>query len=125
MMNRKDTIDRLYEIGEKIPRNLQLDEYDKEAITFARQTLEKPNCVCLMDLLQIYEIYVDEMSSVEDTLRIYFKGIFISADNCGGELYSACKSLGILYKQVNYFEIHNDDNRPQLRIFLDDTEKEE
>ena len=125
-MNRKDTIDRLYEIEEKIPRNLQLDKYDKEAITSARQTLEKPSCVCLMDLLQIYEIYIDEMSSVEDTLRIYFKGIFISADNYGGELYSACKSLGILYKEVNYFEIHhNDDNRPQLRIFLDDTEKGE
>ena len=125
MMNRKDTIDKLYEIEEKIPRNLSLDKYDKEAITSARQTLEKPNCVCLMDLLQIYEIYVDEMSSVEDTLRIYFKDIFISADNYGGELYSVCKSLGILYKEVNYFEIHNDDNRPQLRIFLDDTEKEE
>ena len=124
-MNRKDTIDRLYEIEEKIPRNLQLNKYDKEAITFARQTLEKPNCVCLMDLLQIYEIYVDEMSSVEDTLRIYFKDIFISADNYGGELYSVCKSLGILYKEVNHFEIHNDDNRPQLRIFLDDTGKEE
>ena len=121
-MNRKDTIDKLYEIEEKIPRNLQLDKYDKEAITSARQTLEKPSCVCLMDLLQIY---IDEMSSVEDTLRIYFKGIFISADNYGGELYSACKSLGILYKEVNYFEIHNDDNRPQLRIFLDDTEKGE
>ena len=51
MMNRKDTIDKLYEIEEKIPRNLQLDKYDKEVITFARQTLEKPNCVCLMDLL--------------------------------------------------------------------------
>ena len=125
MMNRKDTIDRLYEIGEKIPRNLSLDKYDKEAITFARQTLEKPNCVCLMDLLQLYEIYVGEMSSVEDTLRIYYKDIFISADNYGGELYSMCKQLGILYKEVNYFEIHNDDNRPQLRIFLDDTEKEE
>ena len=125
MMNRKDTIDKLYEIEEKIPRNLLLDKYDKEAITFARQTLEKPNCVCLMDLLQIYEIYVDEMSSVEDTLRIYFKDIFISADNYGGELYSVCKSLGILYKEVNHFEIHNDDNRPQLRIFLDDTGKEE
>ena len=124
-MNRKDTIDRLYEIEEKIPRKLSLNKYDKEAITSARQTLEKPNCVCLMDLLQIYEIYIDEMSSVEDTLRIYFKGIFISADNYGGELYSACKSLGILYKEVNYFEIHNDDNRPQLRIFLDDTEKGE
>ena len=123
-MNRKDTIDRLYEIEEKIPRNLSLDKYDKEAITSARQTLEKPNCVCLMDLLQIY---VGEMSSVEDTLRIYFKGIFISADNYGGELYSVCKQLGILYKEVNYFyfEIHNDDNKPQLRIFLDDTEKEE
>ena len=124
-MNRKDTIDRLYEIEEKIPRKLSLNKYDEEAITSARQTLEKPNCVCLMDLLQIYEIYIDEMSSVEDTLRIYFKGIFISADNYGGELYSACKSLGILYKEVNYFEIHNDDNRPQLRIFLDDTEKGE
>ena len=123
-MNRKDTIDRLYGIEEKIPRNLSLNKYDKEAITSARQTLEKPNCVCLMDLLQIY---VGEMSSVEDTLRIYFKGIFISADNYGGELYSVCKQLGILYKEVNYFyfEIHNDDNKPQLRIFLDDTEKEE
>ena len=120
-MNRKDTIDKLYEIEEKIPRKLPLNKYDEEAITSARQTLEKPNCVCLMDLLQIY---VSEMSSVEDTLRIYFKGIFISADNYGGELYSACKSLGILYKEVNYFEVHNDDNRPQLRIFLDDTEKE-
>ena len=28
MMNRKDTIDKLYEIEEKIPRNLQLDKYD-------------------------------------------------------------------------------------------------
>lgn len=121
-MNRKDVIDRLYEMEEKIPRKLPLDKYDKEAITFARQTLEKTNCVCLMDLLHIY---VGEMSSVEDTLRIYFKGIFISADNYGGELYSVCKRLGILYKEVNYFEIHNDDNRPQLRIFLDDTEKEE
>ena len=123
-MNRKDTIDRLYEIEEKIPRNLSLDKYDKEAITSARQILAKPNRVCLMDLLQIY---VGEMSSVEDTLRIYFKGIFISADNYGGELYSVCKQLGILYKEVNYFyfEIHNDDNKPQLRIFLDDTEKEE
>lgn len=123
MMNRKDTIDRLYGIEEKIPRNLSLDKYDKEAITSARRILAKPNCVCLMDLLQIY---VSEMSSVEDTLRIYFKGIFISADNYDGELYSVCKQLGILYKEVNYFyfEIHNDDNRPQLRIFLDDTEKE-
>ena len=32
-MNRKDTIDKLYEIEEKIPRNLSLDKYDKEAIT--------------------------------------------------------------------------------------------
>ena len=120
-MNKKDTIDKLYEIEEKIPRNLSLNKYDKEAITSARQTLEKPNCVCLMDLLQIY---VGEMSSVEDTLRIYFKGIFISSDNYGGELYSACKSLGILYKEVNYFEIFDDDNKLQLRIFLDDTEKE-
>ena len=124
MMNRKDTIDRLSEMEEKIPRNLSLDKYDKEAITSARRILEKPNCVCLMDLLRIY---VSEMSSVEDRLRIYFNGIFISADNYGGELYSVCKQLGILYKEVNYFyfEIHNDDNRPQLRIFLDDTEKEE
>ena len=121
MMNRKDTIDKLYEIEEKIPRNLSLDKYDKEAITSARRTLEKPNCICLMDLLQIY---VSEMSLVEDTLRIYFKGFFISADNYSGELYSALKSLGILYKKVNYFEIYDDDNRPQLRIFLDDTEKE-
>ena len=120
-MNRKDTIDKLCEIEEKIPRNLSLNKYDKEAITSARQTLEKPNCVCLMDLLQIY---MGEMSSVEDTLRIYFKGIVISTDNYGGELYSVCKRLGILYKEVNNFEIHNDDNRPQLRIFLDDTEKE-
>lgn len=120
-MNRKDTIDRLYEIEEKIPRNLSLNKYDKEAITSARQTLEKPNCVCLMDLLQIY---AGEMSSVEDILRIYYKGIFISTDNYGG-VYSVCKQLGILYKEVNYFEIHNDDNRTQLRIFLDDTEKEE
>ena len=119
-MNRKDTIDKLYEIEEKISRKLSLNKYDEEAITSARQTLEKPNCVCLMDLLQIY---VSEMSSVEDALRIYFKGVFISADNYGGELYSACKSLGILYKEVNYFEVHNDDNRPQLRIFLDDTVK--
>ena len=117
-MNRKDTIDRLYEIEEKIPRNLPLNKYDEEAITSARQTLENPNCVCLMDLLQIYEIYIGEM-------RIYFKDIFISADNNGGELYSVCKQLGILYKEVNHFEIHDDDNRPQLRIFLDDTEKEE
>ena len=119
-MNRKDTIDRLYVIEEKVPRNLSIDNYDEEAITSARQILEKPNCFCLMDLLQIY---VGEMSSVEDTLRIYYKGIFISTDNYGGELYSMCKQLGILYKEVNYFEIHNDDNRPQLRIFLDDTEK--
>ena len=49
-MNRKDIIDKLYEIEEKIPRNLSLDKYDKEAITSARQTLEKPNCVCLMVL---------------------------------------------------------------------------
>lgn len=121
-MDRKDAIDRLYEMEEKIPRNLPLNKYDEEAITFARQTLEKPNCVCLMDLLRIY---VGEMSSVEDTLRIYFKGIFISANNYNNELYSVCKRLGILHKKVNYFEIHNDDNRPYLRIFLDDTEKEE
>lgn len=121
-MNRKDTIDRLCEIEEKIPRNLSLNKYDEEAITSARQTLEKSNCVCLMDLLRIY---VGEISSVEDRLRIYFNGIFISADNYGGELYSICKRLGILYKEVNQFEIHNDDNRLQLRIFLDDTEKEE
>ena len=121
-MNRKDTIDRLYEIEEKIPRNLSLNKYDKEAITSARKTLERPNDVCLMDLLRRY---VGEMSSVEDTLRIYYKGIFISTDNYGGELYSVCKRLGILYKEVNHFEIHNDDNRTQLRIFLDDTEKEE
>ena len=74
-MNRKDTIDRLCEIEEKIPRNLPLNKYDKEAITFARQTLEKQSCVCL--------------------------------------------------KEVNYFEIFDDDNKLQLRIFLDDTEKEE
>ena len=122
-MNRKDTIDRLCEIEEKIPRNLSLNKYDEEAITSARKTLERPNCVCcLKDLLRIY---VGEMSSVEDTLRIYYKGIFISADNYGGELYSVCKRLGILYKEVNHFEIHNNDNRPQLRIFLDDIEKEE
>ena len=121
-MNRKDIIDRLYEIEEKIPRNLQLDKYDKEAITFARQTLEKPNYACLMDLLHIY---MGEMSSVEDTLRIYFKGIFISADNYGGELYSVCKRLGILYKKVDNFQVFNYENRQQLRIFLDDTEKEE
>ena len=121
-MNRKDTIDRLYGIEEKIPRNLSLDKYDNEAITSARQILEKPNCVCLMDLLRKY---MGEMSSVEDTLRIYYKGIFISTDNYGGELYSTCKRLGILYKKVDSFQIHNDDNRPQLRIFLDDTEKEE
>ena len=120
-MNRKDTIDRLYEIEEKIPRNLSLNKYDAEAITSARQTLEKPNCVCLMDLLRIY---IGEMSSVEDALRIYYKGIFISADNYGGELYSVCKQLGILYKEVEHFEIHNDNNRKQLRIFLDDIEKE-
>ena len=114
MMNRKDTIDKLCEIEEKIPRKLPLNEYDEEAITSARQTLEKPNCVCLMDLLQIY---VGEMSSVEDTLRIYYKGIFISTDNYGGELYSMCKSLGILYREVNYFKIHNDDNKTQLKIF--------
>ena len=119
-MNRKDTIDRLSEIEEKIPRKLSLDKYDEEAITSARRTLEKPNCVCLMDLLRIYV-----MSSVEDTLRIYYKGIFVSADNYGGELYSVCKQLGILYKGVDHFEIHNDNNRKQLRIFLDDTEKEE
>ena len=122
MMNRKDTIDKLYEIEEKIPRNLSLDKCDKEAITSARQTLEKPNCVCLMDLLQIY---MGEMSSVQDSLRIYFKGIFISTDNYGGELYSVCKSLGILYKEVNNFQVFNYENRLQLRIFLDDTEKEE
>ena len=122
MMNRKDTIDKLYEIEEKIPRKLSLNKYDKEAVTSARQTLEKPNCVCLMDLLRIY---IGEMSSVEDALRIYYKGIFISADNYGGELYSVCKRLGILYKEVEHFEIHNDNNRKQLRIFLDDTEKEE
>ena len=121
MMNRKDTIDKLSEIEEKIPRNLSLDKYDEEAIISARQTLEKPNCVCLMDLLQIY---MGEMSSVEDTLRIYFKGIFISADNYGSELYSACKRLGIFYKKVNNFQVFNYENRPQLRIFLDDTEKE-
>ena len=121
-MNRKDTIDRLYEIEEKIPRKLQLDKYDKEAITFARQTLEKPGCVCLMDLLRIY---MGKVSSAEDTLRIYFKGIFLSADNYGGELYSACKRLGILYKEVNNFKVFNYENRPQLRIFLDDIEKEE
>lgn len=121
-MNRKDTIDRLYEIEEKIPRNLSLNKYDEEAITYARQTLERPNDVCLMDLLQRY---VGETSSAEDRLRIYFNGIFISTNNYGGELYSMCKQLGILYKEVNHFEIHNDDNRPQLRIFLDDTEKEE
>lgn len=120
-MNRKDTIDRLSEIQEKIPRNLSLNKYDEEAITFARQILEKPNCVCLMDLLQKY---MGEMSSVEDTLRIYFKGIFISTDNYGGELYSICKRLGILYKEVNSFQVFNYNNRPQLRIFLDDTEKE-
>ena len=120
-MNRKDTIDRLCEIEEKIPRNLSLNKYDKEAITSARQTLEKPNCVCLMDLLRIY---IGETSSVEDRLRIYFNGIFISTDNYGGELYSVCKRLGILYKEVEHFEIHNDNNRKQLRIFLDDTEKE-
>lgn len=117
-MNRKDTIDRLCEIEEKIPRKLSLNKYDEEAINSARKTLEKPNCVCLMDLLRIY---VGEMSSVEDTLRIYYKGIFISTDNYGGELYSICKRLGVLYKEVNHFEIHNE----QLRIFLDDTEKEE
>ena len=122
MMNRKDTINRLREIEEKIPRNLQLNKYDEEAITSARRTLEKPSCVCLMDLLQIY---MGEMSSVEDTLRIYFKGIFISADNYGGELYSTCKSLGILYKEVNNFQVFNYENRLQLRIFLDDTEREE
>ena len=122
MMNRKDTIDKLCEIEEKIPRNLSLDKYDEEAIISARQTLEKPSYICLVDLLQIY---MGKMSSVEDTLRIYFKDIFISADNYGGELYSVCKQLGILYKEVNHFEIHDDDNRPQLRIFLDDTEKEE
>ena len=121
-MNRKDTIDKLYEIEEKIPRKLSLDKYDEEVITSARKTLEKPNCVCLMDLLRIY---IGEMSSVEDALRIYYKGIFISADNYGGELYSVCKRLGILYKEVEHFEIHNDNNRKQLRIFLDDTEKEE
>ena len=64
-----------------LPKTLRegklLDKYDKEAITSARQTLKKPNCVCLMDLLQIY---VGEMSSVEDTLRIYYKGIFISTE---------------------------------------------
>ena len=121
-MNRKDTIDKLCEIEEKIPRKLSLNKYDKEAITSARKTLEKPNCVCLMDLLRIY---IGEMSSVEDALRIYYKGIFISADNYGGELYSVCKRLGILYKEVGHFEIHNDNNRKQLRIFLDDTEKGE
>lgn len=121
-MNRKDTIDRLSEIEEKIPRNLSLNKYDEEAITSARKTLERPNDVCLMDLLQRY---VSETSLVEDRLRIYFNGIFISTDNYGSELYNICKQLGILYKEVNHFEIHNDDNRPQLRIFLDDTEKEE
>ena len=74
-MNKQDAINKLYEIEEKISRNLQLDKYDKEAITFARQTLEKPSCICL--------------------------------------------------KEVNYFEIFDDDNKLQLRIFLDDTEKEE
>ncbi len=122
MMNRKDAIDRLYEIEEKVPRKLPLNKYDEEAITSARQILEKPNCVCLMDLLQKYMV---EMSSVEDALRIYFKGIFISASNYGGELYSVCKRLGILYKEVDSFQFFNYDNRPQLRIFLDDTEKEE
>lgn len=39
-MRKQDAINKLYEIEEKIPRNLQLDKYDKEAITFARQTLE-------------------------------------------------------------------------------------
>lgn len=121
-MNRKDVIDRLYEMEEKIPRKLPLDKYDEEAITFARQTLEKINCVCLMDLLHIY---VGEMSSVEDTLRIYFNGIFISVDNYGAELYSVCKRLGILYKEVNSFQVFNYEDRLQLRIFLDDTEKEE
>jgi len=121
-MNRKDTIDRLCEIEEKIPRNLSLNKYDEEAITSARKTLEKPNDVCLMDLLQRY---VGEISSVEDRLRIYYKGIFISADNYGGELYNICKNIGILYKKVDSFEIFNYNNRLQLRIFLDDTEKEE
>ena len=74
-MNRKDIIDRLYEIEEKISRKLPLDKYDEEAITSARQILEKPSCICL--------------------------------------------------KEVNYFEIFDDDNKLQLRIFLDDTEKEE
>lgn len=121
-MNRKDTIDRLYEIEEKIPRNLSLNKYDEEAITYARQTLERPNDVCLMDLLQRY---VGEVSSVEDRLRIYFNGIFISTDNYGSELYNICKNIGILYKKVDSFEIFNYNNRPQLRIFLDDTRKEE
>lgn len=44
-MNRKDAIDRLYEMEEKIPRKLPLDKYDEEAITFARQTLEKNQIV--------------------------------------------------------------------------------
>lgn len=120
-MNRKDTIDRLSEIEEKIPRNLSLDKYDEEAIASARKTLERPNYVCLMDLLQRY---ISETSSIEDRLRIYFNGIFISTDNYGGELYSVCKRLGILYKEVEHFEINNDNNRTQLRIFLDDTEVE-
>lgn len=109
-------------LKKKIPRNLSLNKYDEEAITSARKTLERPNDVCLMDLLRKY---VGEISSVEDRLRIYYKGIFISADNYGGELYSVCKRLGILYKKVDCFEIFNYNNRLQLRIFLDDTEKEE
>lgn len=122
MMNRKDTIDRLSEIEEKVPRNLPLNKYDEEAITSARRILAKPNCFCLIDLLQIY---VGEISSVEDRLRIYFNGIFISVDNYGAELYSVCKRLGILYKEVNSFQVFNYEDRLQLRIFLDDTEKEE
>lgn len=49
-MNRKDAIDRLYEIEEKIPRKLPLNKYDEEAITFAKQTLEKTK-LCLFNRL--------------------------------------------------------------------------
>ena len=119
-MNRKDTIDKLYEIEEKIPRKLSLNKYDEEAITSARQTLEKPNCVCLIDLLQRN---ASEISSAQDTLRIYLGDFFISTRNYNTDIYNVCKQLGILYEKVDSFGVFFYHNRPQLRIFLGDTNK--